>query len=311
MRAVFAEALEEAAQSGPLAILRLCGLELRDMPMSLALSHWARFSKGSMSMNLQPPLTERPLSWSETAIGLFPFFLFGPFTLWLAYPYPFPANSLPDWFFRVQTSLFLLCSLFGLVAGWLTNWRRWVFPYLGFGILLLIAWILNTSNQWLYATSPKGLTGPFEVFLIRVFAFAVILGAFAISAVLIILMLRLVPPLQSLYHRTREDWTRLSFALYVAALIVLNGVDHDEDPVMTFLLLLPGLTVFFGALAYLRSGTRTQRLWSLVLGLAFALALATLRHWFFILYAVMLTPLVFFPLLFELQPWQGRRTTAP
>lgn len=307
MQTVFADAVQEAMRTGPLALARLCWREWRELLVNSALEHWARFQKGRLAMNPSAPAAERPLSWRETLMGLFPFFLFGPLHIWLTYPYPYPAESVSGWFEAVQIQLFVLCLLFGLVAGAATGWRRWSFPYVGMGLWMVGAWILSQCNRWLYAAVPRRELGLHEQLLFMAGGFALILGVFALALLVGFLLTRVVGALQMLYARIRQDWTQLSFGLYIAAAFILGGgIEHEEDPTLTILVILPGVTVLLSALAYLRSTTRSRRLGSLVLGLALGLALSIARHGFYIVFGVILVPIIFFPALFELWPRQNR-----
>lgn len=216
MQTVFADAVQEAVRTGTFALARLCWREWRELPVNSALEHWARFQKGRFKMNAPATLDDRPLSWPETLIGLFPFVVFGPVAIWLAYPYPYPAESVSGWFVAVQIPLYVLCLLFGLVAGWITNWRRWSFPYLGMGVLLLGSWIVSESNEWMYAMGLREGLGLLELVLPRVGGFALILGAFALVLMVGFLLTRVVGALQMLYSRIRQDWTQLSFGLHLA-----------------------------------------------------------------------------------------------
>ncbi len=311
MKTAFADAIQDAEQAGPLTLLRLCWRELCEMPVNSAREHWTRFQRGSVKMSTPTPLSVRPLSWPETLIGLFPFFLFGPLAVWLAYPYPYPRDSLSAWFVGIWVPLYLLCALFGLVVGWITGWRRWSFPYLGLGIYAVGGLILSAINalMWRFASSLKqDLSWP-ELVLLPIAGFALILCAFTLLLLVAFLLARVVVRFRMLYLRIRQDWTLLSFGLSIGATIAM-GVEHEEDPAMTILVILPSLTVFCSALTYLRSTSRIGRVGSLLVGLALAVALSLLRHGWFIVYAAILIPIIFLPALFELRSLQNEPVMA-
>lgn len=312
MKTVFADAVEEAARAGPLALVRVCWRELWDLPIHSARERWTRLQKGSFTMSTPTPTQVRPLSWPEILIGLFPFLLFGPVAVWLAYPFPYPPDSVSGWFVRVEPPLYLLCLLFGLVAGWITGWRRWTFPYLGFGIYLVGGWIMSTVNDllWSYASGFHGELGWPQVILFQVAGFALILGAFALVLLVAYFLTRVVHRLRMLYVIIRHDWTRLSFGLTIGAVIAMSGSDHEEDPVLTALVILPSLILLFSALSYLRSTSRSGQVWSLLLGLGLAVSVSILRHGWYIVYAMMLLPIIFLPALFALRPPQNKPMLA-
>ncbi len=249
-------------------------------------------------MDVPKTLDNRPLSWPETLIGLLPFVVFGPLKVWLMYPARFGPEN-PSWYATSQTQLFGLCLLLGLVVGPLTGWRRWSFPYFCFGVVMVALWVLSLPNRWLYAVVPVREMGPLEQLPVRVAAFSSSVIAFVLLVLGIYFLVHRVSAFQVLGVRVRQDWTQLSFGLYTVATLALSGVDYDEAPVFTVLLILPSIIMFLGALAYLRSTTRTGRIGSLALGLALALGVAIARQLYFVLYGVVLVGIVFLPALFE------------
>lgn len=304
MQVTFSDALKEAARHGTIALAQLSWRELRELPVNSVLEYGARFRKGTLGMNAAEHIDSRPLSWFETLIGLLPFFVFGPLNVWLAFPFPYPEGSVARWFFASQTPLFVVGGLAGLAVGWVTGWRRWVFPYLGLGILVSAGWIVSESTRWVYAT---GLSReiPFIGQVVMTWAsFALVVAAFAVVLLAVAVLMRTVGSIRLLYLRLVRDWTQLSFGLSIIAAILLGGVDHEEDRNLTLLLVLPSVAALLTALFYLRSRTPRQRAWMLVFGFALAFALGTARAPYYILYAVILLPIVFVPLLFELLPRQ-------
>lgn len=298
MRATFAEAIAETANHGFLAVSCLCLRELCELPVNLALEHWARFQKESLTMNSTPAFEDRPLSWFDTCIGLIPFLLFGPVTTLLAYPFPYAAGSFSGWFARNQGLLFGLCFLVGLVIGPISGWQRWSFSYLGLGVLVLGGGIWQETFRWVYTIGARRELSLPEQFLITVGAFALVLG--------LIVLTRAWRSARLFYVRLRLDWTQLSFGLYVIAAIAFCGIDHEEDPELTLLVILPGVFVLLSALAYLRSQTKNQRVWSLLLGVVLVTTVSTARHWFFVLYGIISVTIIFLPALLELLPQRNK-----
>jgi hypothetical protein len=214
---------------------------------------------------------------------LLPFLIFGPVATMLAYPYPYPAESFPSWFIQNRAVIFAAGFLIGLVLGWLSNWQRWSFSYLGLGVMILLVQVGMNS----------------------------IIALSTIILVAALLLIRGRRSLQSLSSQIPRDWTPLSFGLsIVAATMFSGGGDHTEDPNLTLLVILPGVIIVLSALAYLRSRNKSQRIWSLVLGITLLIIVSTVRHWFFILYGILAVEIVFLPALLELIPLQNKPTMA-
>jgi hypothetical protein len=91
-------------------------------------------------------------------------------------------------------------------------------------------------------------------------------GAFGLIVGILTLIARAWRPLHSLYRGIRQDWTRLSFGLFTGMLVLFGGggIDFDEDPIFTLNVFMPSLIVLAGALIYLRSTTKAQRILALL-----------------------------------------------
>jgi hypothetical protein len=135
---------------------------------------------------------------------------------------------------------------------------------------------------------------------------AVVLGALALIA-------RAWRPLQPLYQSFRRDWTQVSFGLFLFAGFVFGGRDYQEDPRLTLFVLLPPVIVVLGALAYLRSANKAQRLLALLIGLVLAVGVrAAGGKLFYAEYALLLGAIMAIPALVELLPPRDRpRTELP
>ena len=295
MRTVFADAVQDAAQASLIAATWFC---LRELPINLAGEHWTRLQKGSISMTTLSEFDDRPLSWRETLIGLLPFLIFGPIAVLLAYPYP-PPSWRTGWFTTVQIIVYLLVMLLGLLAGLIKGWQRWAFSYLGSWIVIAGAVLAGGINSFVF---PRGAEWPIMGQIL------IMIASFTFVTAIVLLFARWESLARLLYRRVRSDWTQLSFGLYIFNAIIFSQIDHEEDPSLTILVILPSVIILLSALAYLRSSTKSQRVWSLLLGIALTTAVSTVRHWFFILYGINLIVIVFLPALLELLPRQDKTT---
>ena len=297
MQSVFANAVNDAAKHGLVAVAILCAREMWELPRNVVCEHWGSLQKGSVRMYDTAALDDHPSPWLGTLIGALPFLMFGPITVLLAYPYPYPAWRTSEGFVALVRIVYPLVMLIGLAAGWRARWPRWSFPYLSVGIVFLDGWIAQLGRWIAQSVAPRvfGLGQEWPLFgqLVHDLAF------FALVPAMVFVLMRTVRWLRPLYLRIRQDWTQLSFGLSVASAFMLSGIDHEEDPRLTLAVILPGVIVLLSAVAYLRSTNKIQRSLSLLLGLLVAVAVSALRHWFYLLYGTILAGIVFLPALLE------------
>jgi len=291
MQSVFADAVNDAAKRGPVAVAILCAREMWELPRNVVREHWGSFQKGNVGMNDTAVFYDQPSSWLGTLIGALPFLLLGPITVLLAYPYPYPTWRTSEGFVALVNIIYPLGLLIGLAAGWRARWPRWSFPYLCVGILVSYTWIAQSVVPLVFRV---GLEWP--LFGQIVYA----LGIFALVLATVLGLMRAARWLRPLYSSIRQDWTLLSFGLSVASAFMLSGIDHEEDPRLTLAVILPGMIVLLSAVAHLRSTNKIQRILSLALGLFVAVAVSALRHWFYLFYGTILAGIVFLPALLEL-----------
>ena len=132
---------------------------------------------------------------------------------------------------------------------------------------------------------------------------------FVVLATLVVLIARLLKPLQYLYQCIRQDWTLLSFGLfsYVAFAFGFYGGDHPLPfgPGVV----LPSLIVVLGALMHLLSTNRRDRILALLFSLALLPAAGRLEEgwWYALLF---LSAVVFMPALLKLLPREKNVETA-
>ena len=242
-------------------------------------------------MNGTAAIDDHPSSWLGTLIGAFPFLLFGPITVLLAYPYPYPAWRTSGGFVALVSIIYPLVMLIGLAAGLRARCPRWSFSYLCVGLLFLYGWIAQSVTPLVFRVGPE-----WPLFGQIVYA----LGVFALVLATVLVLMRTARRLRPLYSSIRQDWTLLSFGLSVASAFMLSGIDYEEDPRLTLAVILPGVIVLLSAVAHLRSTNKIQRILSLALGLLVAVAVSALRHWFYLFYGTILAGIVFLPALLEL-----------
>lgn len=296
MLTVFAKAVQDAAQASLIAATWFCLRELRELPINLVGEHWTRFLKGGVTMTTISEFDDRPLSWRETLIGLLPFLILGPVTVLLAYPYP-PPSWRTEWFTSIQIIVYLSIMLLGLLAGLIKGWQRWAFSYLGPWIVIAGAVLAGGVNLLVF---PRGAEWPIVEQIL------ILIASFTFVTAIVLLFARWVPLARLLYRRVRSDWTQLSLALYFFDALIFSVIDHEEDPNLTVLVILPSVIVLLGALAYLRSRSKRQRLVSLLLGVVIASIASAARNGYYLSFGPALLTIPFLPALLEFLPLQGK-----
>lgn len=227
MQAVFALLAQSAARQGVRALLVLAMLEARDLPQAAASAHF-RNMRGHMHRYF--PSTSDQTPWSATLLSLLPFFLSGPVRLILFYTSGWGEPN-PGWYYVPFLLLGSLLTLVGFGVGAVRRFPRWAYLY-AFALPAALA-ALVTSTAYLYGVPNYA---PYSIFLF-------------LAIVLVILWL---PGLRSFYRQIGQDWTLLSYGLYVVVLIFLGGIDKDESPRLNAQVLLPPLISLIGAVAHLR-----------------------------------------------------------
>jgi hypothetical protein len=224
-----------------------------------------------MSAKSDSFLTFKPGSWGEAIVALAPFLVFGAFPTFLGYLRL--SDLIPHWLDVViaLSMLGLFLSLFGI--GIIKGLPRWFLPYLGLPLPLFSVYIFfNLVSNPPYEVQLVS-TAPW---LLRQFIDQgqVWIGLLAV-AVFLVLITRILPPLQPFYWRLRRDWTYLSFILYGATLfaLVLTFDDYiNEEPYqIASMLLLAG-----GGWFYLRGTHPWPRFFALFAGLTLAMAVAAI-----------------------------------
>jgi hypothetical protein len=235
-------------RAGTLTVLwRLFALacrEARDLPLAIAAAHFYAM-RGRMNPSF--PTTSDQTPWPTALLSLLPFLITGTLGIILGYqpgwqPQQLQQVSQPFFWFQLVSALAVAA---GLVAGMVKKFPRWAYPYpfyLAFALNILLmsaaymfGWGYNWHNTFL----------PF------------------LAVLLVVLTL---PGLRSFYSNIAKDWTLLSYGLYGLVLFILAGVDKDESPRLTLLVLLPSLITLASALAHLRIRSAVLRIAVLLAG---------------------------------------------
>lgn len=226
----------------------------------------ARVSPFTQSEGGEEPL--RATRWAIWA-GTLPLLLVGLSYVLEAFYYPghLPGLAHNGYLHLALHGLLLL----GLGIGWARHFPRWSYSTLG---------IILMSALWLGGTATPGL---------RLFGYSFGREPWGVRAwlpllalaVAMLLLTRSREPLARLVRGIREDWTRLSFALYGAVTWLMLGVSFDNygwyNDSRYLLLNLFALTLIFSAGAFLYMQQRQGR--RRVLALQAALLLTFPVEW--------------------------------
>ena len=240
----FAMALEEALQQGKRGILHLALGELRDLPASVIkanLREWEVLMK-----TIGTRLGEERLTWLGFVLGVWPFLFAGPLMAVLPY-LPGRAPGLLNIDSPVWWGTICISVLIGILVGWRKGFPSWVYPYLMilfFAIVIpMLSWLsilLNMSmNSWI---STVVLTVAFVGF-----------GAAALF------LLNRLPATRNIFYDIRNDWTRLTFGMFVFLAFGMGVYTGDHLPPFGAGVLLPSIVVVLGAVAYLFCRGRLAR----------------------------------------------------
>jgi hypothetical protein len=209
------------------------------------------------------------ISWQELLAGALPFIIFGPVTILLAFPYPYPEYRFSAAWRILIICLYVIPILLGLVAGATKRFPSWAYPYVGMLLSILTLAIAEIVIPFIFQKHQE---------LIYSLWFQIPVGAAIVwlTAAVILGLARLSHFLAPLYENVRRDWTRLSLALCMIPTIFSGMIDHDEEPVLTLAMFLSTACLVLGALAYLLSRTQRLRFLSLLGGLGLAIIFRTL-----------------------------------
>ncbi len=243
------------------------------------------------AQNPQSQSTRRfpgPLSAGEILLGLAPFLFFPLVYLLISLPLlsePF-LNSQA---FGLGLQFFMLAGLLiALTAGWMQGFPRWVFPYWGFSLTVLI-YLVNfrgTIAGYSFRGSPR-----LWLALLAVALTGTLLG-------------RGLQPVLRLLRSLWQDWSLLSFAVYgCLPLMVVYAYDEARSNLLAQVVI--WLALAGGALLYLRAGHPWQRFGWLLGGFVLSWGIAMLNlgyYWSHTLLPGMQAPVPWIDTL----RWMGR-----
>ncbi len=306
LQTVFSLVVNEAVQRGRFSVIRLGWRELRDLPGAVIREYLREGRKRKMETSTITPTGAERSSWGETLAGLWPFLFLGPVSVIIMY------MTVPAWFQYSEDPkyllfiVFVLSMLVGLGVGWAKGWPRWSYPYLGFAMIVGGLAIGGTVSSMVFTVGPEWPVLPQVLIAV---------GVFGLTVGILTLIARAWRPLHSLYRSIRQDWTRLSFGLFPAVLVIFGTVDLDEDPIFTLNVFVPSLIVLAGALVYLHSTTKAQRVLALLVSLTLAVAVRVVGGnifyaTYYATYGAVVGVIVFIPALLELLPRPAKSLQA-
>jgi len=276
MRAVFTDAVAEAAEQGRLPVAMVCLREVRDLPSALLREIVSdsrdRRKEALMSGTIRSPvrdpsLPDDPASWAATLAGMALFLLLGLDLIMGEIPYGWPY---PAWFLHLRGAL-LLSTLalpaIGLGIGWIRTFPRWSYPYIGH-VLLFSLYMMNVTTPGLrifnYTFGSNDLWG---------WRAWIPLLAMVVVALLITRSLR---PLLRLFTNAWRDWTLLTFGMFgFMPLVVAVGFDEVDRLYSLYFMVALTIVMCGAALAYLRSTRLGQRVLALFAGITLTVAVVT------------------------------------
>lgn len=176
--------------------------------------------------------------------------------------------------------------------GWIKKFPRWSYPYVGLVLGSLAALGLNPLFSLIF---PRGSEWSAWGQILIVLSYSIL------ACGLLLLTARRWRPLQPLYQGIRQDWTQLSFGLFPLAAVLFGGIDHEEDPTLTIYVIAPTIILALGALLYLRSTAKAQRILALLFSLLLAVSVRLVGgKLFYGLFGMIAAAIIFIPALLEL-----------
>ncbi len=290
LQTVFSLVVDEAAERSAISLLGTALREFRDLPGALIREHIRERRKRGMETQLSTlEIDERPGRWTEVLAGIWPFLIWGPGAVILAY-LPVPIRRY--WGAIPEIIVFALPILIGMGIGWIKKFPRWSYPYVGLVLGSLAALGLNPLFSLIF---PRGSEWSAWGQILIVLSYSIL------ACGLLLLTARRWRPLQPLYQGIRQDWTQLSFGLFPLAAVLFGGIDHEEDPTLTIYVIAPTIILALGALLYLRSTAKAQRILALLFSLLLAVSVRLVGgKLFYGLFGMIAAAIIFIPALLEL-----------
>jgi hypothetical protein len=252
METVFARRIQEVGSRGRRAMFRLFIGELLALPGLWSLAYQRERRVLKMNGSQVSPISNEQASWRTTLIAVLPlvsfpllFFLAGPMRRLL---YNANLGLLFNALWADVTTwgivlIFYLLLLFGFLFGWLRDFPRWSFTYLGWLAIILV--------------SGFGVSGLSDPYLLLIW------GPFLVALLFAILLKPTLKPLKVLWRSWRLDWTLASLMLFsILELLVLASFDEMPGPWMSKVTwqVLAIAALVGGTLWYMRSSDRSSRI---------------------------------------------------
>ncbi len=258
---VLAEVLSEASIRGNWPLIYLVIRELRDFPISAIRANVREWEV--MMKAIETKLGDNRFSWIGLFFGMWPFIFLGPVMAVLPY---LPMKNAQGFTFYSPLWLTVvgLSILVGIYVGWRKGFPRWVYPYLVPLFFIIVVPLLG----WLGPLLPNKMLPWMSIAFILIII--LVIGAVVIS------LLNRFHLTRKIYLDVRNDWTRISFGMLVFLAFYTGIYMGDHLPPFGFGVLLPSLTVLFGAIVYLLSPNQLGRIIALIVTLGITLLIKSL-----------------------------------
>jgi hypothetical protein len=256
MQSVFADAVNNAARRGFVALMKVCARELWGLLTALLREHWSSYREGHMTPipDMREAAAQQDVpssgSWLAALATAFPFLVYG-LTLVIE------RIVMPDMYGRTSLTpepllvrlIGYLILLIGLGAGWVKGFPRWAVGYISVVFVTILWWMdlaaphlrslgIVISNDWYERLGWRALI-PFGVMTVTALAWT-----------------RSLRPLRQFVVGIWEDWTRVSLVLYgfFVWLMLVAGSDSFHHPLLNVSMLVGTCILALGAGVYARVG---------------------------------------------------------
>lgn len=143
-------------------------------------------------------------------------------------------------------TLTLAMVLVGTIAGWLSNFPRWSYPYTAFALFFFLVYAIGRDSE----------ESAWENFTFK----ALILGPVLLIFLVTWLFVRQSHPLGRWCENIRGDWTIFPFFIYSLLAIVINGVLTDIRSVYGLpFLIASALLAIVGGISYILIPNSSKR----------------------------------------------------
>jgi hypothetical protein len=257
MQSVFADAVNDAAKRGLVALVKVCAREVWEMPAALVREHQSNLREEEQMSAI--PVTREAASrqdapsgasWSAALATALPFLVYG-LTIVLERIVTldmYGRTSLPPEPLLVRLIGYLIL-LIGLGVGWVRGFPRWAVGYISVAFVTMLWWMdlaaphlrslgIVISNDWYERLGWRALI-PFGVMAVTALAWT-----------------RSLRPLGQFVVGIWEDWTRVSLVLYgfFVWLMLVAGSDSFHHPLLNASMLVSTGILALGAGVYARVG---------------------------------------------------------